>query len=108
MKEDQPQHACTEEEREVEDTEPEIKVEGVAGKPMEPTPVEDKPESSLTNIKRSKRYVYIHLNCNIHKLYIDLWIIPATHTEILYSCIHYRSDTVVLHLHCTCSNAQST
>lgn len=57
VKEDQPQHACTEEEREVEDTEPEIKVEGVAGKPMEATPVEDKPESSLTNIKRSKRYM---------------------------------------------------
>lgn len=102
VKEDHQQHG-TEEEREVEDTEPEIKVQGVAGKPMEATAVEDKPESSLTNIKRSKRYMYIYFNCTYTKLYIDLWTIQATHTEILYSCIYFsRSDNAALHLHATC------
>ena len=79
VKEDHQQHG-TEEKREVEDTEPEIKVEGVTGKPMEATAVEDKPESSLTNIKRSKRYIY--LNCTHTKLYIDIWTIQATHVQL--------------------------
>lgn len=72
----QQQQAWTEEEREGEDTEPEIKVEGVAGKPMETIPVDDKPESSLTSIKRTKRYtctyhIYVHLlQLHTHRLHI--------------------------------------